>query len=528
MKREEFRRRTRKVTTFFMVLILVFAWAFSACAFPDGASSTASEGTGDTAVSSSESEAASETEPEDLRRRVVIVRPQYELSSVNTEQVRKVEKKINEALLKRGADIAVELLEVYHLDYPNYMKNALAAGTAGIAFADTRSAEISVRALADSGLAADLSELLPGSKVFSLMPEQLFQLSAVNGRSYAVPVYDNAALSYDLLVSKDFAEGYGLDPYTLGVEEMSVYDMMKALSPYLEDARNVDTVCPLFLGREMVEAAFHSRIEFFDTEGAALFGIDRETLSAADLIRDKEYAKLLSLTAKYRELGYIDADFTRMPDGKERTYAFALTESAPGAESLYPEAAVLRLSSGLYMQESVLPRGAYVVSAAATEEQQKDCLEFLGYLYSVKEIADLFTYGILGEDFTVGENGKLHLTADRNYAHSPWESTSVIPLTPLISDPDYYAEDCEERNRNAELSPAAGFRFDPAPVQEEYDACMRVYRNRGLFLERGSYGSKEVKKTLKTYISEMEEAGYNTVRAEIDRQIVSWIRSRKH
>ena len=514
-------RKNRKLSyLLFLIMMICAVQVLTACT----ASSVVPEASTD---GKKESSTGTETNKEESKaiekmRKIVILRPQYELGSVNAEEVKQVENRINKALLRRNSAYCVEIREIYARNYENAAEQALKAGEASIVFTNRTSLNFSDRALVKKGLAADLTDLLPGSRIAGLVPENMLQFGKFDGRNYSIPIYGEAALSYSLLMSKEFADGYHLSPDAEAFRAEDLLTLLQQLQPYLEDARNVDTVCPLFLGNSMIPAAYHDAIEFFDTENVPLFGLDRASLSAADVVRDEHYIDYLKLVARYREMGYIDPDFSSKPDG-ERTYAFWLKQKEAGEEYRYPDAYRIPLSSGTYLQESVQPRGAYVISASLDAQAKEDALNFIADLFSIKEIADLYTYGIPDQDYTIGEDGKVRVTADRNYGHSAWESTSVVPLTPRTIDPDFYAESCDEMNRSAEISGAAGFVFDPTPVKEAYDACIRLYRNEGIYLEHGSYGSADVKKALKTYTQDLEEAGYDEVRAEIDRQISAWL-----
>ena len=528
VKNKEARKNRKASILIFFILIFTAVQVLTACTAssvvpdPSRSENRTENESGTENGSSRETEATVPEDAFDEMRKIVILRPQLELAAVNTEEVKRVENAVNAALLKRNSEYYVEIREIYAKNYESTAEKALTSGQASIVFCDRLSKDFSDRALMKKGLAADLTELLPKSRTYSLIPENVLALSKIDGKNYSIPICGEAALSYSLLLSKDFADGYGLDPNAEAFKASDLLTLLKNLPTYLEDARNVDTVSPLFTGNSLVPAAYAGQIEFFDTESAPLFGLDRETLSSADVVRDADYAELLKLMARYRELGYIDPDFSTAPDENGRTYAFWLKEKEAGEDYRYPDAYRIPLSMGSYLQESHAPRGAYVISSALDAQGKQDALDFIADLFSIKEIADPYTYGILNADYVIGEDGKVLVAADRNYAHNAWESTSVVPLTPREADPDFYAESCEDMNRNAELSKAAGFLFDPTPVQAEYDACIRLYKSQGVLLEQGSYGREEVDGMLNAYIEALEEAGYDKVREEIDRQITSF------
>ena len=121
----------------------------------------------------------------------------------------------------------------------------------------------------------------------------------------------------------------------------------------------------------------------------------------------------------------------------------------------------------------------------------------------------------------VSDAVKVVQTSDA-YNHSAWESTSVIPLTLLENEPDDKVETYEKMNDAAETSCAAGFRFDKSDVEAEYSACVNVFDQYGFVLENGGYASADVDSVIDEYQSALDEAGYQDVLKEAQKQYDEW------
>ena len=116
----------------------------------------------------------------------------------------------------------------------------------------------------------------------------------------------------------------------------------------------------------------------------------------------------------------------------------------------------------------------YCITANSTPEQAQAAIDFLGLLYTDSKLADLYTFGIEGEDFTYDENGQVSQNSDK-YNHSMWESASATIVTPLSNEPADKAELYKDFNGGAETSVAAGFRFDKSEVEAQYSACQSLF-----------------------------------------------------
>jgi putative aldouronate transport system substrate-binding protein len=163
----------------------------------------------------------------------------------------------------------------------------------------------------------------------------------------------------------------------------------------------------------------------------------------------------------------------------------------------------------------------YCVTKNSTEEQAKACIDFMGLLYTDKYLADLYTFGIEGEDFTYDANGHVNQTSEK-YNHSMWESASATIVSPLANEPANKADLYKEFNGGANTSCAAGFRFDKSKVEAEFKACQAVFDEYGFALENGGVASKDIDAKLADYQKALDEAGYQKVLAEFRSQYDAW------
>ena len=134
----------------------------------------------------------------------------------------------------------------------------------------------------------------------------------------------------------------------------------------------------------------------------------------------------------------------------------------------------------------------------------------------------MYTFGIEGEDFNYDANGQVEQVEGAAYNHSMWESASATVVTPLSNEPANKAELYKSFNGGAKTSCAAGFRFDKAPVEAQYAACQNVFETYGFALENGGYAAADVDATIEAYQAALDEAGYQDVLAEFQKQYDAW------
>lgn len=166
--------------------------------------------------------------------------------------------------------------------------------------------------------------------------------------------------------------------------------------------------------------------------------------------------------------------------------------------------------TGKYAHSTTTLDSSFAITANSTEDQTKACIDFLGLLYTDTTLADLYAYGIQGEDYTLDSEGRVVQNSDK-YAHSPWESTSIVPLTLCAGEPEDKVAMYPEMNSKAVASCAVGFRFNIQPVEAQYMACNNLFDRYGYILETGGYPSADVPNIISEYQKTLDESGYQEV-----------------
>lgn len=183
---------------------------------------------------------------------------------------------------------------------------------------------------------------------------------------------------------------------------------------------------------------------------------------------------------------------------------------------------------------ALLANNSVAVPAWSSDEKTTAVMCFLDALYGNKQINDLFSYGIEGEDFEVSEDGLVQNALKTNDDPSYY----FFPVYSLIYTPaefayyyDWAAADESlkkyfDYQRDMEnsyvLTKDSGFSFDSTSVETEKAAISGVEEN--YKFNFGTYETKE-----ETYEKASEErkmldaAGLETVRQEVIKQMQAFI-----
>jgi len=276
------------------------------------------------------------------------------------------------------------------------------------------------------------------------------------------------------------------------------------------------------------------KFDFFTADASTnFFAVDRETNTVVNVLATPAYVDFCKLMGRWGELGIInEEDWTKVTtDTTTQTQDWAVswwTDIPVNAEAnaRYGQEVVMQPATARYAHSTSALGSCYAISAHVDEDVAKACIDFMGLLYTDSTLADIYTFGIEGEDFTyTQEEGQTikHVTqASELYNHSMWESANATVVTPLNNEPDDKASLYDAFNGGANTSCAAGFRFDKSPVEAEYTACQALFDQYGFVLENGGVPEADVEAYIAQYQADLDAAGYQTVLAEFQAQYEAW------
>lgn len=451
-----------------------------------------------------------------------VYRASFNVANPDGAQVAKIQDAINEYIADK-INVEISLTDISSGEYADKTNLALANNEINLLWTASWQGTIGTNDLWKSNAAYDLSDLLPGTVLYDSMPESIWAASRYDGKDLYVPVYKEAYEGYDLKFPEGYATEFGLD--TSSIKEL------KDLEPYLEWCKTEKGLkYPYLAGKTAMFFRYYiDKYDFFNGTNS-LYGVDRATNEVVSPFLSPEYEEFCTLMCEWAEKGYISEDevtkVTSDSEAQNNTWGVNWWTCVPGDESNsesrdLQEEVFVEGFTGKYAHSTTTLGSCFAVTANSTEEQAKACIDFLGLLYTDTTLADLYTFGIEGEDYTRDADGRV-TSNNEKYGHSAWESTSVVPLSLCVGEPEDKVQIYNDMNGAAQASCAAGFRFNATPVEAQYTACNNVYDQYGFVLELGGYAASDVPSIIQEYSAALDEAGYQDVLAEFQSQYNAW------
>ena len=457
------------------------------------------------------------------------------MGALDEGAIAKVQDAINARLAELGSNVAVEIHEFLDGEYSDKVNNALIAQEADLIWTANWKPTIGCNELYASKGAYDLSDLLPGTLLWDSMPAWFWEAARYDGKDYYVPVYKEGAEGYMIKVLESNAEASGFAPadFVADIEaQPDTYSRLRALEPYMQKALDAGVKYPLMMaGTAMFYRFYLDKYDFVDNALGAILGVDQSSNELINTLQTEDFKAYCTMMAEWGEKGYINVDdeiggvtsssinttqdwmlnwWTNVPNNEE-------SEGRDGGQA----ESFAKVTENWGRSTTTLG-SCYAVSASVSEEVAKACIEFLGYLYTDNALANLYTYGIEGEDYIL-ENGKINYNAvTYKYHHDAWCSTSVKPLTLTVDEPDNKVALYDDFNNAASGTVASGFRPDHTAVEAKYTALIGVIDEFGKALELGAYGVDGVEGAIADYQAALDAAGYQDVLAEFQAQYDAW------
>ena len=490
-------------------LVLSAAMALSLAACGDDTTSTSGA-----ASSSSSSSSSSDVVTISLYRASFNVTP-------DSAQVQKVEDAIN-AYIADKINVQIKLTDIASGEYTEKANLALANNEINLLWTASWEGTIGTNDLVPQNAVYDLTDLLPGTALYNSMSEGQWEATKYDGKNYFIPVYKDNVEGYDFMFRQDLIDQFGWD--------ITSVSSLADLEPMLADAKSIGLKYPLLTQKTaMFYRWYIDDFDFFTADATSNWvAVDRSTNEVVDTVLTSQYKEFCTLMAKYAEAGYVSEDevtkTTTDTTTQTQDWAISWWTDIPvndEADSRYGQDVTMQPATDRWAHSTSALGSCYCITANSSAAEAQACIDFMGLLYTDSKLADMYTFGIEGEDFTYDANGQVSQSSDK-YNHSMWESASATIVTPLDNEPANKADLYESFNGGANTSCAAGFRFDKTPVEAQYAACQNVFEEYGFALENGGYSSADVEATIAAYQAALDEAGYQDVLAEFTSQYNAW------
>lgn len=454
--------------------------------------------------------------------KITVYRPCFNIAQPDDAQLKKVQQAINDYIADK-INVQVEIYDISSGEYPDKCNLALGSGEVDLFWTSNWVQTVNTDETVKNNAVYDLTDLLPEYGIYTAIPDWTWGASAFNGRNYFIPVYKEVAEGYSLMFRKDLIDKYGWD--------LSTVKWITDIEPMLEDCKNEGLKYPYLSQKTpMFYRYYLDKFDFFS--GDAFMAVDKDKDEVVSTVFTPEFKEFATLMASWAEKGYLhEDDLTKSTtDTTIQTDDWGISwwTNVPNneeADSRYNrEVEMAKVTESWVMSNTTLG-SAYAISVKASEEEAGAALKFLTLLYTDKYLADLYTFGIEGEDYDRTPEGTVTKKGEK-YNHSAWESTTVTALSLETGEPSNKVELYKVFNETAKKSVAAGFRFNRAPVDAELTACKQVFNEYGFALEHGGFAVSEIDKAIEDYAKALDDAGFQKVLEEAQKQYEEWKKTR--
>jgi putative aldouronate transport system substrate-binding protein len=500
---------------FLAVSLAVAMFAATGCGSKDEGASTTEPTTGAAVTEAASGDDTATAAP----TTITVYRDTFNLGATDDAEVKAVQDAIN-AYIGPKINVQIELNDIVHAEYPNKCNLALAGGEVNLFFTANWMETVKTDDVVAQNAVYDITDILPQQDLYTAIPDWVWTASAFAGKNYFIPCYKESAEGYNIMFRKDLVDKYGWD--------ISKVTSLKDIEPMLADCLSEGLKYPYLSQKTpMFKRYYLNKFDFFSQD--SFIAVDKDQDAVVDAIQTPEYAEFASLMGDWADKGYLsDDEITKStPDTTTQTQDWGISwwTDVPNndeADGRYKQEVEMAKVTENWIQSNTTLGSCYGISANSTEDEAIACLKFLGLLYTDTTLADLYTFGIEGTDYTKAADGTITKLETGKYNHSAWESTSVTALSLETNEPSNKIELYSQFNDNAKSSIAAGFRFATSAVDAKYAACVQVFNEFGYALENGAYKSADVAGAIADYQKALDDAGYQDVLAEAQKQYDAW------
>ncbi|MBR6302993.1 MAG: ABC transporter substrate-binding protein [Lachnospiraceae bacterium] len=505
-----------------LLAVAMAATMIAGCGATDTTSTSSTDSSSTTSSSSTESSStdAGTSDASGLVK-VRVMRDCFNLGTTSEERTKEVQDAIN-AYIADKIGVEIELTDIDNGSYADKANLAIANNEVDLLWTAAWMGTVGTKDLFRANAAKDITDLLPGTALYDSMDANTWEATKYDGRNYFIPVYKDNVEGYNFMFRTAFLDEAGID--------VSNVKTLADLEPVLVAAKDAGLKYPFLTQKTaMFYRWYIDSFDFFTGDSTSDWvAVDRDTNEVVNTIATDEYKEFVTLIAKWADAGYISEEEAQKATSEQATssqdWAVSWWTDIPNngeAKGRYSQDVTMVKATKNYLHTDSALGSCYAIAASASDEATKGAIDFMGLLYTDTKLADLYTYGIEGTDFNYDDNGYVAKVADATYNHSMWESANATVVTCEAENP-YTPEMYKDFNGSAVISCANGFQFDKGPVEDKYAACQNVFETYGFMLENGGVAEADVEATLADYQKALDDAGYQDVLAEFQKQYNEW------
>ncbi len=381
---------------------------------------------------------------------------------------------------------------------------------------------------AEKGAYLPLTEYIEKSDIIKeVIPEYALRTSTFDGEIYGIPnMQIMATLCTGLFIQEDLAEEYGLNP-----DDIKDLDDIEPFLKWVKE--NHPEKYPFRTGQKDGGAKgtkVDKMVDVFNG-GTRVYQNEDGTFSVTSPLTKEDNLAEAKLIRSWFEKGYIRQDVaSSMSDGSEQTAGkFAVWRGVykPGADAEHNANNPNNRCICIQISDPYMPYNAGSTTMTAINAMSKhpdEAFKVMELANSDPEFFNILAYGIEGKHYNLDADGKVVLVNNSGYnPGGTWKFGNVFNSLLVPGQADDLWEQTIAFNDSADKSPIMGFSFNSDPVRTEIGQISTV---EGKY-KQAVTGAEPLEAWRDNYLAELETAGVEKVRAELEKQLNEWAKNNK-
>ena len=389
----------------------------------------------------------------------------------------------------------------------------------------------------------DITDMLQedGQDLLSLIPDTYWSSMTVDGKNYGVPMLFPKEGSVYVTAPTALLEEYGVKEQFKSMKTWSDYEAV------LQTVKDNGDIVPMFINAKANTATtFTDLVDVSSEDWSQAHGIDNlgdsfnliyvdtETDTVKSYYHSDIFQADMARAADFYNKGliYRDGANTDMEglDALANGVAFSVlngTETLTGQQTT--DGRVGQSTTNVLLSPQVvttwnLNMWSYAVPYTAKEPEA--AVRFLNLLYTDKEIANLFTWGIEDRDFVRNDDGTCTVLWGQNQYFSQYflHGNALIIDAGEGSAADYY-EKMDDIIHNQVCSKYVGFVCDTSSITNELTACNNAKQEYAYGLLAGSVPDYE--SHYAAFTKQLDDSGMQKILDCYQEQLDAWLAANK-
>lgn len=367
-----------------------------------------------------------------------------------------------------------------------------------------------------------------GSDMKSQISDSDWKCVTFNGDIYGVPANKEKATGWGFAMNKEMADATGIDYSSIKTEE--------ELEPLLEKVKEMyPDVYPIVSNNGSMSLMTDQ--DDLGGDIGSLESASGDNTTVINYYGTDEYMNEMKLRYDWAQKGLLMPDASTSTENANSLIGAGkgfgrFTNTKPGIEKEMEK----EVGKEVVVLEMVKPyttttRVDIVWYVPHNSEKPERAVQVLNEIYTNPDLANLFINGLEGKhyEFVDKEKGIVNYpegvnASNTGYTSLPWAwPNETISYIWEGLDSDIW-DQIQEFNKDATVSPAKGFAWDNTEVQNEVTACANVVAKYGPALECGSLDPET---TIPKFLDELKAAGADTIIAEKQKQLDTWLEANK-